>query len=87
MVRVSRSFQFGAEMEVYAEFDRIRCRILHAGVEVSLQSCEKMKGEYRTRTQCLDSNHEFQLSVCFFVMKYVLSGLQWKWTVSENKRQ
>lgn len=59
MVRVNRSFQFGAVMEVFAEFDRIRCRILHARVEVSLQSCEKMKGEYRTRTQCLDSNMNF----------------------------
>lgn len=43
MVRVSSSFQFGAEIEVFAEFDRTRCRILHARVEVSLQSCEKMK--------------------------------------------
>ena len=45
MVRVSSSFQFGAEMKVFARFVRTRCRrILHARVEVPVQSCEKWKG-------------------------------------------
>lgn len=55
----SSSFQFDAEMEVFAQFDRTRWRILHARVEVSLQSCEKMEGEYGTRTQCISSNMNF----------------------------
>lgn len=49
-MRVSSSFQFGAEIEAFAEFDRTRYSILHARVEVLLQSCEKMEGEYWMRT-------------------------------------
>lgn len=46
MVRVSSSFQFGAEMKVFAWFVRTRCRrILRARVEVPLRSCEKWKGD------------------------------------------
>lgn len=46
MVRVSSSFQFGAEMKMFARSVRTRCRrIPPARIEVPLQSCEKWKGD------------------------------------------
>lgn len=70
------SFQFGAEMEVFAWFLRTSCRrILHARVEVPLQSCEKWKGATGQELNIKSSNVSLSFLLALFFVEDVLPGL------------